>query len=157
MKHRATVLCIRQDCLLLVAKRGGRWAIPGGRRKRDEVLSRAAARELCEETQLTAYRVDYLFQFWGAHTRHFVFAAQLSPGAEARPDNEIARCRWVKLRDVSRLPASIPTKAIVQYLLRSRSSLHRLQWIAEEYENDPLTEEPLEAHDASHDVSAPTV
>jgi len=122
MKHRATVLCIREDRILPVARERGRWAFPGGRCKPREALSQAAVRELFEETQLAVACTDDLFQFWGAHTRHFVFVARLSPAAEARPVNEIARCRWVKLRGVKNLPASIVTKAIADYLLRAHGT-----------------------------------
>lgn len=120
MKHRATVLCVRDGRVLLVAKRWGRWAFPGGTCKTNESLSQAAARELAEETRIVTYRVEYLIQFWGARTRHFVFAASLPPFVEAAPANEISRCKWVRLRDLKRTSASISTKGIAHYLLTVR-------------------------------------
>jgi ADP-ribose pyrophosphatase YjhB (NUDIX family) len=65
MKHRATVLCMRGDRILLVAKAGRRWAFPRGSRRTNEPLVNAAIRELNEETTLTAATGKYLFQFWG--------------------------------------------------------------------------------------------
>lgn len=125
MKQRATVVCMRKGRLLLVAKERGRWAMPGGRPETDEPLSRTAFRELREETGLPAVSVRYAFQFRGASTRHFVFVADLPDGAEPSPGNEIARCRWARLKDVRRMPASIPTKGIADLLLRARPMVER--------------------------------
>ncbi|CAD6562455.1 NUDIX hydrolase [Paraburkholderia sabiae] len=150
MKHRATVICIRDERILLVAKRRGRWALPGGSRKCRESLSAAAIRELQEETQLSALRVDYLFQFWGARTRHFIFVAHLPPGAQPKPGNEIARCRWVGFQGVTRLPASISTKGISLYISRVPSLLRHAR--LRNGEDPSVSAQPLEAHDVSHDV-----
>jgi 8-oxo-dGTP diphosphatase len=125
MKQRATVVCMRKGRVLLVAKERGRWAMPGGRPETDEPLSRTAFRELREETGLPAVSVRYAFQFRGASTRHFVFVADLPDGAEPSPGNEIARCRWARLKDVKRMPASIPTKGIADLLLRARPMVER--------------------------------
>ncbi|WP_371884667.1 NUDIX hydrolase [Caballeronia sp. S22] len=134
---------MRRDRILLVAKRNGRWALPGGRRKPGEALSQAAVRELSEETRLTAHRVDYLFQFWGFNTQHFVFSAHVSPDLEAKPANETACCKWVKLCDVKRLPASVSTKGIAEYPVRARVPLFQRG--------------PIDAHDISHEAGSSSV
>ena len=54
MKDRATVLCMRDDRILLVARERSRWALPGGRIRRSEAPHEAALRELEEETTLRA-------------------------------------------------------------------------------------------------------
>jgi 8-oxo-dGTP diphosphatase len=116
---------MRKGRLLLVAKERGRWAMPGGRPKSDEALLCAAFRELREETGLPAVRVRYAFQFLGASTRHFVFVADLPDGAQPSPSSEIARCCWARLKDIKRMPASIPTKGIADLLLRARPLVER--------------------------------
>jgi 8-oxo-dGTP diphosphatase len=116
---------MRKGRLLLVAKERGRWAMPGGRPKSDEALACAAFRELREETGLPAVSVRYAFQFRGASTQHFVFVADLPDGAEPSPSSEIARCCWARLKDVKRMPASIPTKGIADLLLRARPLVER--------------------------------
>lgn len=125
MKQRATVVCMRKGRLLLVARERGRWAIPGGRPKSDEALPCAAFRELQEETGLPAVSVRYAFQFFGASTRHFVFVADLPDGAHPSPSSEITRFCWARLKDIKRMPASIPTKGIADLLLTARPLVER--------------------------------
>ncbi|MEP9327277.1 NUDIX domain-containing protein [Paraburkholderia phymatum] len=151
MKHRATVICIRDDKVLLVAKRRGRWALPGGSRKCGESLSAAAMRELQEETRLCALRIDYLFQFWGARTRHFIFVAHVAANEHPKPDNEIARCQWVRPQGVRRLPASISTKGIALYIACVPSLLGNTPLRSRNGETSAF-HSPLEAHDVSHDA-----
>ncbi|WP_087135210.1 NUDIX hydrolase [Caballeronia arationis] len=122
MKHRASVVCARNGRILLVRKRRGRWALPGGRRKIDESLSSTATRELLEETRIAALAVHYLFEFWGAATRHYVFVADFSTDAVAEPSSEIWQCQWVGFDEVQRLAASISTKGIVGIMSRTCES-----------------------------------
>ncbi|KXU92114.1 hypothetical protein CR51_31260 [Caballeronia megalochromosomata] len=118
MKRRATVICERNGRVLLVARVRGRWAFPGGRQKAGEELVDTAARELKEETLLDSEHVRYAFQFRGLRTRHFVFVAKMSDDATPTPSNEIARCKWVKLEELRKVEASIPTKGIAEIFLK---------------------------------------
>jgi 8-oxo-dGTP diphosphatase len=118
MKRRATVICERDGRVLLVARKGGRWAFPGGRQKNGEELALAAARELAEKTQLWATSIRYTFQFKGLRTRHFVFVARVDERHEPVPSHEIMRCLWVRLDELLQLEASIPTKGIAGIFLK---------------------------------------
>jgi|SRR6266702_7912855 len=118
MKHRATVICQRGKHILLVAKEGARWALPGGRQRLDETLAETAVRELEEETTLLATEVTYLFLFTGSRTRHSVFVAHIAWDAFPVPTNEIARCHWVLPEELKHLPASVPTKGIAELFSR---------------------------------------
>ncbi|WP_097189644.1 NUDIX hydrolase [Caballeronia arationis] len=118
MKHRATVICERDGRVLLVARRGGRWAFPGGRQKNGEELARTAERELAEETQMWATSIRYAFQFKGLRTRHFVFVARFDERSEPLPSHEITRCLWVRLDELLQVEASIPTKGIAGIFLK---------------------------------------
>lgn len=116
MKDRATVLCIRDGRVLLVARERARRALPGGRIRRDEMPADAARRELEEETGLVATELTYLFRFGGLGTLHDVFLAGVPADAVAQPNNEIARCRWFVPSKIATLSASVPTRGIVELL-----------------------------------------
>ena len=118
MKDRATVVCVRENRILLVARERSRWALPGGRIRRDETPLEAALRELVEETTLVADDLTYLFQFTGFNTLHHVFFADVALHASVQPSNEIAKCRWFTPVKIATLSASIPTRGIVELFFR---------------------------------------
>lgn len=121
MKDRATIICIRKDKILLVARARSRWSLPGGTIKRDESPLEAARRELEEETALLATDLAYLFHFGGFSKRHYVFLSR--PGADALPEpcNEILQCRWFSAAKIGTLSTSVPTRGIVELFLRDKS------------------------------------
>ncbi|BCG01750.1 NUDIX hydrolase (plasmid) [Paraburkholderia sp. PGU19] len=123
MKNRATVLCVRDGTILLVARERARWALPGGRIKRAEPAEAAACRELEEETGLIVSRMSYYFQFRGCSTLHHVFVADLPVDAVPEPLNEIARCRWFVPSKIASLSASVPTRGIVELFVRNVTTL----------------------------------
>lgn len=125
MKERATVICERGSCVLLVGKAGARWNLPGGKLKPDETILQAASRELLEETHLDAVELHYLFAFVGARTRHHVFLARLPHDPAPAPGREIARCGWFDVARLARLPTSAAVKVIIGMLALSRRSGRR--------------------------------
>ena len=104
--------------LLLVTRQRSRWALPGGRIRRDEASYEAALRELEEETTLVADELLYVFQFNGFCTQHHVFFAEVGPHQVAQPSNEISRCRWFAPVKIATLSASVPTRGIAELFLR---------------------------------------
>jgi 8-oxo-dGTP diphosphatase len=118
MKDRASILCIRGDRILLAARERSRWALPGGRIRRDEGPHEAALRELKEETTLVAEELVYLFRFNGFNTQHYVFFAEVGPHLTVQPSNEIAKCRWFAPVKIATLSASVPTRGIVELFFR---------------------------------------
>ncbi|NPT58448.1 NUDIX hydrolase [Paraburkholderia elongata] len=118
MKDRASVVCVRENRILLVARERSRWALPGGRIRRDETPLEAALRELSEETTLAAIELTYLFQFTGFNTLHHVFFADVAHHASVQPSNEIVKCRWFAPVKIATLSASIPTRGIVELFFR---------------------------------------
>lgn len=113
MRNRATIICARNDSVLLVAKTGARWSLPGGKAEGTESWIDTARRELEEETAMVARQLTWLFQFGGANTVHHVFAAQVPEQVAPRPCNEIARCRWFRVTKLAALDVSVSTKSIV--------------------------------------------
>ncbi|SOE69020.1 8-oxo-dGTP diphosphatase [Burkholderia sp. D7] len=118
MKDRATVLCVRDNRILLVARERSRWALPGGRIRRGEAPHEAALRELEEETTLATSELTYLFRFSGFNTVHNVFFADVAEHAVAQPGNEIAKCRWFAPVKIATLSASVPTHGIVELFFK---------------------------------------
>jgi 8-oxo-dGTP diphosphatase len=56
----------------------------------------------------------------GKQKHHHVFACEISTRAKARPSNEISKCRWVHLDDISDLLISRPTNDIVKLMGQRR-------------------------------------
>ncbi|MBY4865165.1 NUDIX domain-containing protein [Burkholderia sp. Bp9017] len=118
VKERATVVCYRDERVLLVARASSRWALPGGTIKRGETPLEAAHRELQEETGITGQDLVYSMQFTGLAKIHHVFFAEASPDQIPQASNEIEKCRWFPIDRVDELRASIPTKRIVELVYR---------------------------------------
>ncbi|MGN7979631.1 NUDIX hydrolase [Burkholderia sp. 22313] len=114
IKERATVVCYREEQVLLVARASSRWALPGGTIKRAETPLEAAHRELQEETGITGQALVYSMQFTGLAKVHHVFFAEVGPDLVPQANNEIERCKWFRIDSVDELRASIPTKRIVE-------------------------------------------
>jgi 8-oxo-dGTP diphosphatase len=118
MKDRSTIVCVRDNKVLLVARARSRWSRPGGTIKRSESPLEAARRELEEETNVVETGLTYLFQFGGLNKRHHVFSVDLAWDTSPEPGNEISQCHWFSPIKVATLSTSIPTRAIVDLFLR---------------------------------------
>ncbi|RQZ18703.1 NUDIX domain-containing protein [Burkholderia sp. Bp9031] len=118
IKERATVVCYREERVLLVARASSRWALPGGTIKRGETPLEAAHRELQEETGMAGQTLVYSMQFTGLAKVHHVFFAAVGPDQAPQPNNEIEKCKWFRIDSVDELRASIPTKRIVELVYR---------------------------------------
>ncbi|HEX8593957.1 MAG TPA: NUDIX hydrolase [Pseudomonas sp.] len=118
MKERATVICKREGMILYVRKAKSKWALPGGKIETGETPEQAAARELSEETGLQDLELIYVAEYGSDKVIHHVFMAMVSASAKPSPQNEIAACKWLHLKNVSDLNASSSTKAIVKSYAR---------------------------------------
>ena len=97
LKIRATVICLRDNKVLLVRKTQKKWNLPGGRVESDEAPTQAAQRELLEEIGLEAEQLDFVIQLELYETLHHIFHAQLPTSQAPQPLNEIAECCWFPL------------------------------------------------------------
>jgi 8-oxo-dGTP diphosphatase len=118
MKNRATLICLRNGRVLLVAREKTKWSLPGGKAKSKEGFDRAAHRELKEETGLTRLKTDFQFCFAGRNARHHVFAVEVLTKHRARPSSEIRFCRWVAPSRLAKLPIGPDTRRIIERYLK---------------------------------------
>lgn len=128
----ALAVVLWHDQVLLVRRRNppdaGLWGFPGGRVEPGETALAAAARELCEETGITATPRRYLDNVDvirhapdGRLSHHFLLAAVLCdvcPGADLRAvaADDALEARWWPLRDV--LDKGLPLSDRVGDLVR---------------------------------------
>jgi len=124
----ASILLFRGDEVLLV-RRGsgamaGRWSAPGGHLDPGETAIVAAARELLEETGLTARAIIPLTTHLvkidaqpGALARVYeiaVFAGTADPFAQPHAAGDAADARFVSRSQIAALPTTPGLKALIE-------------------------------------------
>lgn len=95
LRRRATAIVMRNGRTLLVRDRGRRsFALPGGGVDKGESAAGAAARELYEETALSAWRVEYLFRHSGKYNAHYVFRVDARGEVSVADDPMVEEFLW---------------------------------------------------------------
>ena len=92
LRERATVVVSRAGRVLLVRDVDPEFSMPGGGIEPGESPADAAARELFEETSLSATRTESLFVLETAVNRHHVFLVEADGAVEM--GHEISEFRW---------------------------------------------------------------
>jgi len=125
------VVCLRADEVLLIRRgtppRLGEWSLPGGRIEPGERARDAAARELLEETGVTARItglidvVDGLFPEAGRHYVLIDYAAVWVSGEPVAGD-DAAEARFVSLAEARMLVAWDETRRIIDEAARMLST-----------------------------------
>lgn len=121
------VVCLRGDTVLLIRRgtppRLGEWSLPGGRIEPGERVRDAAARELLEETGVTARItglidvVDGLFPEAGRHYVLIDYAAEWISGEPVAGD-DAAEARFIPLAEAGTLIAWDETRRIIEAAVR---------------------------------------
>lgn len=114
MKERATIICKRDNQILVVRKPKARWTLPGGTIEIGETPLEAAIRELREETGLKNQSLNYVATYEAAKVLHHVFEMLLTPLEKPSPRNEISSCKWLLSKDVADRDVNRATKSIVK-------------------------------------------
>lgn len=118
-KITAVVGVISRGGLILIQRRpedgllGGLWEFPGGKVKRGERLESALARELEEEIGARPKDVRPFLTVDHSYTRFKVRLHAFTCGLESEPETGPNR-RWVKQRDLARLPFPSGSARIVE-------------------------------------------
>lgn len=119
----------------LLVKRGnapskGMWAFPGGRLDFGEKLVEGAARELYEETGLTAENIAFFdhveiiepVEKDGVPPHHYLLCVHKAVGkGEPIAADDAADARWISLEEMEDLPATDSTFKFAQRIALSQS------------------------------------
>jgi len=117
LARRATAIVELPDGVLVTARTGGRFALPGGNANRGELRPQALLRELRDSTGLRAHSILYLFDHITPHTAHKVYLV-LAQGTP-RPQGELSRMAVVGSPD-SPLDMFNDSRAILRRYARLR-------------------------------------
>lgn len=120
VKHRATVICQQQDKVLLVRKAQAKWTLPGGKIEANEGPAQAALRELSEETGLDTEALEFLALHEFDSRAHHVFRVTVPASLNARPQNEIADCRWFSFVDLDKAVKK-PSRKLLELYFADKS------------------------------------
>lgn len=123
----AIAVVIHDGRALLVQRRNppgaGLWGFPGGHVEPGETALKAAARELLEETGVTAEPQRYIDNFdvivrndRGELTHHFLLAATLCRYISGTPQaaDDAMAAEWVALEDIPNRPLNDGVQAVLQ-------------------------------------------
>lgn len=94
-RQRATAIVVRGGCVLLVRDMyRPAFMLPGGGIDDGEEPATAVARELQEETTLTATSAQYLFTHDGKYNHHYVFSVQADGEVDIAHDPMVVESVW---------------------------------------------------------------
>lgn len=109
----AIAVVVRDNQVLLAKRRknpdSGLWGFPGGHVELGETALAAAARELCEETGVTAKPIDYLTNIDVVHSNsdgsiavHYLLAAVLCDyiSGTVQAADDVSDARWFDCDDI---------------------------------------------------------
>ncbi|WP_201198855.1 NUDIX domain-containing protein [Pseudomonas sp. S37] len=135
IKHRpsrakVTIMCSRNDQVLLVRRKGAKWKFPSGLLATGEAPIVAAARELWKALSLHCSRLNAVGTLEVGRVLHHIFTTDFADGCSVSLGRGIVECKWVGWEDLSSAMLK-PTAAAL--LSRDLSALVR--------RNDPAASE----------------
>jgi len=106
IKHRparakVTIICTRNDQVLLVRRKGAKWKFPNGLLERGEAPTVAAARELWKALSLHCSGLHHLGTIEVGNVVHHIFTTDFADGCSVALGRGIVACKWISWEDLS--------------------------------------------------------
>lgn len=100
-RAKATVICSRNDKVLLVRRKGARWKFPSGLLVTGEAPIVAAAREIWEALALHCTGLNAVGTVEVGNVIHHIFTTDLPDGSGVALGRGIVACKWVCWEELS--------------------------------------------------------
>ncbi|MGJ7547911.1 NUDIX domain-containing protein [Pseudomonas alloputida] len=106
IKHRptrakVTIICSRNDQVLLVRRKGAKWKFPSGLLATGEAPIVAAARELWKALSLHCSRLNAAGTLEVGGVIHHIFTTDFADGCSVSLGTGIVECKWIGWEDLS--------------------------------------------------------
>ena len=106
VKHRparakVTIICSRNNQVLLVRRKGGKWKFPSGLLETGEAPIVVAARELGEALSLHCSRLNAVGTIEVGNVLYHIFTTDFADGCSVSLGRDIVECKWIGWEDLS--------------------------------------------------------
>lgn len=100
-KAKVTIICSRNDQVLLVRRKGAKWKFPSGLLAKGEAPIVAAARELWKALALRCSGLNAVGAIEVGNVLHHIFTTDLIDGCSVSFGRGIVECKWIGWKDLS--------------------------------------------------------
>jgi len=106
IKHRpatakVTIICSRNDQVLLVRRKGSKWKFPNGLLERGEAPTVAAARGLWKALSLHCSGLHHVGTIEVGNVLHHIFTTDFADGCSVALRRGIVACKWIGWEELS--------------------------------------------------------
>ncbi|WP_281690917.1 NUDIX domain-containing protein [Pseudomonas sp. PARCl1] len=100
-KAKVTIICSRNDQVLLVRRRGAKWKFPSGLLATGEAPIVAAARELWKALSMHCSHLNAVGTIEVGSVLHHIFTTDFADGCSVSLGRGIVECKWIGWEDMS--------------------------------------------------------